>query len=85
MSVHSGFKPYKCQDCDYTSIRAGDLKKHEKIHSSSSVDRESAQQFKCKFPKCNFSTMTNKNLALHLNVIHSMPRIVLQRTGLKHE
>ena len=54
---HSGEKPYKCNNCDYASAWAGDLKKHLKTHSGE-------KPYKCNH--CDYASVQTGNLKRHL-------------------
>ena len=45
--THSGEKPNKCNQCDYASYRAGDLRTHLKTHSGEKSNKCSQCDFIC--------------------------------------
>ena len=55
--MHSGEKSNKCNQCDYASIQAGDLKKHLKIHSGEKPN-------KCN--QCDYASSYASHLRTHL-------------------
>ena len=55
--MHSGEKSNKCNQCDYASSEAGDLRKHLKMHSGEKSN-------KCN--KCNYASSQAGNLKRHL-------------------
>ena len=54
---HSGEKSNKCNQCDFESFQAGDLKKHLKLHSEEKA-------YKCK--ECDFAFSMQSNLNKHI-------------------
>ena len=59
--IHSGEKTNKCNQCDYDSSQAGDLRKHLKMHSGE-------KSYKCN--QCNYASSHAGDLRNH-SKIHS--------------
>ena len=57
MKTHSGEKSNKCNQCDYASVEAGDLRRHLKIHSGEKSN-------KCN--QCDYASSLAGDLRRHL-------------------
>ena len=57
MRIHTGEKPYHCNQCNYSSIYSGDLTKHMHTHTGE-------KPFKC--DQCDYSCAQKGNLILHM-------------------
>ena len=57
MRIHSGGKPNKCSQCNYTSHQEGNLKSHLKTHSGE-------KDYKC--DKCNYKAARAEHLKSHM-------------------
>uniref|UniRef100_A0A161MEG6 Zinc finger protein 513 n=1 Tax=Triatoma infestans TaxID=30076 RepID=A0A161MEG6_TRIIF len=57
MRIHTGEKPYKCSECNYSSVRSQNLKEHLRIHTGE-------KPYKCS--ECNYSCAINGRLKRHM-------------------
>jgi len=57
LKTHSGEKSNKCNQCDYASSEAGDLRRHLKTHSGEKLN-------KCN--QCDYASSREGNLKTHL-------------------
>jgi hypothetical protein len=61
--THTGERPFKCTECDYSSSTSGSLVKHMRTHSGE-------RPFKC--TECDYSSSTSGNLVKHMECIHDV-------------
>jgi hypothetical protein len=59
--THTGYKPYKCDWCEYRSAQAGNLRIHERRHTG-------ARPYPC--PMCDFTAVTSSAVTCHLRSVH---------------
>lgn len=57
--AHEREKPYKCETCGKQFTQRGNLKTHEKSHSSH-------EGFRCTYQNCNKTFVTNSYLKIHM-------------------
>jgi len=57
MEIHSGEKPYKCQQCPYAASEASTLERHMKSHSGE-------KPYQCQ--QCPFATILEESLKRHM-------------------
>ncbi|KAH8371989.1 hypothetical protein KR093_009598, partial [Drosophila rubida] len=62
MLSKSGAKPFKCEQCHYSSKRAFDLRRHMQRHTK--VKRIEGTEFKC--TECSFTTKWKRNMGRHM-------------------
>ena len=55
---------FKCTDCDYSTLRLNDMKRHR-------VGHEREEEFKC--DRCNFSSSLKSPLTFHSSRFHRNP------------
>ena len=60
--THNAKKTHECTQCNYASVDAGGLKKHEKIHGGEKTN-------KCN--QCMYQTLQSSNLRIHMKNKHS--------------
>lgn len=63
MRVHSSEKPYKCDECDYSTWFSRGLETHRSTRHNAT-----SQIFKCDHPKCQYSTRAPLYLRRHKNI-----------------
>lgn len=57
MRSHTGEKPYKCKECDYSAADSSSLCKHQRIHTDE-------RPFKCQI--CPYASRNSSQLTVHL-------------------
>ena len=73
----SAIESNKCNQCDYASSRAGDLKKHLITHSGGKSNKCSQCDFACSDPsslrrQCDYASFHASDLRLHLKTHSGM-------------
>ncbi|XP_018414542.1 PREDICTED: zinc finger protein 335 [Nanorana parkeri] len=68
MFNHQGKKPYKCDQCDYTSVYKKDVTRHSVVHKRDRARKEEEITKKCTYPCpiCNRVYNLQKRLTQHL-------------------
>ena len=65
--IHTGDRPFKCNDCDLSFARCHDLRRHEKIHKKGNQNSN-----KCEFCNRLFSRPDALNRHIKLNTCQSL-------------
>src|SRR3989338_8681352 len=72
LQTHTGERPHKCTQCDYSAKTAHDLNQHVLTHSSEC-------KYKCDFPLCDFSAHQKSNYLRHFRSTHSEEAVRRQK------